>query len=212
VGSHELEFRKAGHQAARLTVKVVAGETTRVTPSLPEVVVARRRVVPPDDRTPPTARRTPPDEAVTPPRGDDGTRKDGRVGWKVAFFGTAAAGVGVLVGSIITGLRVRSLEADKEDAIRRSWSGPNPVTNTTDACTHNGGNLEVVDICNRGVNAARTTNVLIGVGAGLVALSTVFLWKAYLSKGKSERPRETTIRVLPEWWGKGGGVSAAFEF
>jgi hypothetical protein len=215
-GRHELEFRKAGHHAIRRVVQVAVNQTHREQVELPVVETDRRPVVDPDRRVVEPERRPIPDDAVTPPKQDDTERKpDKRIGWKAAFYSTLAVGVGVLVGSLVTGLKVKSLEKDKEDAIRASQQHGSPLPEVTDvdnACHNNNGNREVWGICQRGLKMARYTNILLGVGAGLVAVSMVFMWKAYLAKSKREKPRETTIRLTPELWGKGAGVSAAFEF
>jgi len=109
-GVHEVSFTKDGFETATRSVTVSSGQTSSLSVSLraqPGVEVGPRRRV---------------GGGVTPP-GGKGT-KDGRMLWKVLFYTTVSVGAALLVGSIVTGVKVRSLESDKEAIIRASWLGP----------------------------------------------------------------------------------------
>lgn len=209
-GVHEVSFSKEGFEVANRSVTVSSGQTSRLNVTLRAkaggAVGPRRRVG---------------GSGVTPPGGEG--KKDGRMLWKALFYTTVSVGAALLVGSIITGVKVKSLESDKRAIIRASWDGPTDgwITDEKDACAHNKGNPEMVSVCNDGVKYANITNALIGVGAALVAGSGYFLYRAYFSKdSSSERPsalRPTTPRparliVAPQIYERGGGVSAVLRF
>jgi TolB-like protein len=212
-GTHTLRFSKAGFETTERVVTVRGGETSSLNVTLPKVGGA-----PPDDRRQPgVGPGTPP---TTPPKDD--TKSDPRLKWKVLFYSTAGAGAALLVASIFTGLKVKSLEDDKIDAIKDSWDGPNPVTTDGNACKNNAGNEELVDICNQGSDMATATNALIGVGAALIAGSGYFLYRAYFGEDEERATRDAAVTptrpagptwvVTPTFSEQGGGVSATFRF
>jgi PEGA domain len=211
-GTHKVIFTKDGFKTASHMVSISLGRTSRLNVDLAKRIVHRR--LPPDDGTTP---------GVKPPAVDD-NKKDNRLAWKVLFYSTLSAGVALLAGSIITGLKVSSLEDDKIVRIREIQLDPlieNP--GVADACKDNSNDPELIDICNKGVTMARTTNILIGVGAALLASSGLFLYFAYIAKGSSKEkatslnptfdgPGKTRIMVTPQIYVRGGGLSATLRF
>lgn len=70
---------------------------------------------------------------------------------------------------------------------------------------------------------ATITNVLIGVGSAMLVGSAVFLYFAYIAKGKKEEkptalgasfngPGKSRIMVTPQVYVRGGGLSATLRF
>ncbi|MDY0004484.1 MAG: PEGA domain-containing protein [Polyangia bacterium] len=220
-GTRAVTVTRPGFVAASRMVVVKAATVSEVQVTLQ----ASSRPRPPDERRPP------PGGDVTPPPGGDGTTppkdgsdkpKDPNLVWKALFYSTVSVGAAVLVASIFTGMKVKSLEKDKEAEIKRSWDDPNIdnwVTDLNDACSNNRGNQALVNICNKGENMAIMTNALIGVGAALVVGSGIFLWKAYFSKSGKEQPdpaaamgTDPRFVFTPVIWESGGGASATFKF
>jgi len=215
-GTHTLRFSKEGFETTERVVNVRGGETSSLNVTLPKTGGA-----PPDDRRQPGVRPG----TTPPPSPKDDTKSDPRLKWKILFYSTAGAGAALLVASIFTGLKVKSLEDDKIDAIKDSWDSPDPskhVTDESNACKYNKGNKDLVDICNQGTDMATATNVLIGVGAALIAGSGYFLYRAYFGEDEERvtrdaavtppRPAGPTWVVTPTFSEKGGGVSATFRF
>lgn len=207
-GVHEVSFTKDGFEAATRSVTISSGQTSRLNLNLrakPGVEVGPRRRA---------------GAGVTPPGGK--AKKDSRMLWKALFYTTVSVGAALLVGSIITGVKVKSLESDKRSIIKASWDGPTDgwITDQKDVCAHNKGNQELVSVCNDGVKYANITNALIGVGAALVAGSGYFLYRAYFSRDSSERPsvpppaaaQPAAFVVTPQIYQRGGGVSAVLRF
>jgi len=216
-GTHSVGFSKDGFHTTTRVVTVRAGRTSRLTI---ELTKTSRRVI---DRVPPGGGGP----GVTPPKG--GKKKDPRMAYKVLFYTTLSVGAAMLVSSIFTGLQVKKYEQDKIDQIDRlnDLHLSNPVDYPTfpgeeNACKENANSTALVDICNNGTTMATVTNVLIGIGAALVASSGVFLYYAYFKKSKTERaeadhpafkdPTQARIMVTPQIWVNGGGVSATLRF
>lgn len=214
-GTHKVIFTKDGFKTASHMVSISLGRTSRLNVDLEKRIIHRR--LPPDDG----GNGTKP--GVKPPTGDD-KKKDSRLAWKVLFYSTLTAGVALLAGSIVTGLKVNSLEDDKIVRIREIQLDPN-IQNpgVKDACKENSNDDELINICNKGVDMARTTNILIGVGAALLASSGLFLYFAYIAKDSSKEratslsptfdgPGNTRIMVTPHIYVRGGGLSATLRF
>jgi hypothetical protein len=207
-GTHRVIFTKDGFHSASRMVSIRTSRKSQLNVELRKRKIESR--LPPDD-----GKGTP---GVTPPTDD----KDDRLLWKVLFYSTLGAGVALLAGSIFTGLKVRQYERDKEIRISQLHDiGSYP--GVKDACTYNERDSTLLNICNDGTTMARTTNVLIGLGAALLASSGVFMYFAYIAKGlKKERPTslgptfggpgKSRIMVTPQIWVRGGGLSATLRF
>ncbi len=213
-GTHKVIFTKDGFKTASHMVSISLGRTSRLNVELEKRTIHRR--LPPGDGNGTSPGVTPPD--------DTGKKKDNRLVWKVLFYSTLSAGVAMLAGSIITGLKVKAFEHDKEIRIREIQNDDNlPNPGVADACADHQNDGELISICNDGTSMARTTNILIGLGAALLASSGVFMYFAYIAKGSSpERavnltptfsgPGKTKIMVTPQIWVRGGGLSATLRF
>ncbi len=213
-GTYKLVFSKEGYESSTRVVTVSGGQTSSLNITLEKTGGGGQPGTGPGEGP-----GTGPGEGSGTTPGTTPSKSDPTMKWKILFYSTISAGAALLVASIFTGLKVKSLESDKEDVIRRSWDGPQDtwITDQDNACTHNKGNQELVDICNKGTKMATVTNALIGVGAVLVAGSGYFLYKAYFAKDKKERatalsaPQPTWV-VAPSVTEKGGGVTATFRF
>lgn len=182
--------------------------------------------------------------AATPADGAPGTPPPpprGKLGWKVAFWTSAVATVGLAVGLGVSGAKVMSLEADKENLIReyrsRIRSEDALPKESSDICGNpqqspGGDKLNesevsrLNDICSDGKNMALTTNVLIGVTAGVAVLSGIFYYMAYISKeapapappveaARSRRGSETSKvqwQVSPSLGPEGAGLGFQLAF
>jgi hypothetical protein len=132
-----------------------------------------------------------------------------------------ATGAGVAAFTI-TGLKVRSIEDEQDQAIKEWGDGfkSNGVQFPGDACAEarNDHFQKLVDICDRGKSMATVTNVLIGVTAAAAVATAFFAWKGYLSSGSSgervarRKDRPPRIVVSPELYSNGGGVGAVVQF
>jgi hypothetical protein len=209
-GNQKATFRRAGYLTTQQWVTVRGGETTRLNLALRPAPTPRLPTAAP----PPTG-TTP--AGVMPPAK---THRHGRrLAWKALFFTTLGTGAAFLVASIVTGLKAQSLRHDISDFVTASYSGPaNTWLDEEPVCVHNQGNLALVNVCNKEHRMSHTTYALVGVGAGLVVTSAVFLYYAYVAKPKShERAagRSSTVPSftwVPQVWEKGGGFSAHLRF
>src|SRR5262249_18322091 len=140
---------------------------------------------------------------------------------RVLFWTTlVATGAGV-AGFTITGLKVKSIENEQDQAIKEWGDGfkANGVQFPGDACqeARNDGYQKLIDICDRGKNMATVTNVLIGVTAAAALATAFFAWKGYLSPGSNvervaRRNVQPRVVLAPELYRSGGGVGAVVQF
>lgn len=160
----------------------------------------------------------------------------GTLGWKVAFWTSTAATVGLAIGMGITGAQVLSAEQDKEDLIgnyrqdhgRRDALPPSHEDVCTDPKSAPGGDLlsdgevtELQDICDRGKSKALVTNVLIGATVAMAVVAGVMYYKAYVSSSDSEAPADETEQadgdqvtwsLTPRAGPDGAGVGVQLRF
>lgn len=207
-GVHRVTFSRTGYTTQVHRIKVRGGETTRLKVALQPAVVPRAKIALPAAGP----------AGVTPvvPKSK---HRDRRTLWRALFFTSLGTGVALLVGSIFTTLRVRALENEKENIIRLSLLGPSPewIDDTENVCENHNNNAELIDVCNEGVRMSLLTRIFFGVGAGLVATSAVFMYFAYFVKSKrrersSSGAAATSIRVAPQVWKGGGGMTATLKF
>jgi hypothetical protein len=192
-----LAVESPGHQRAEVSVEIRPGQAARATMRLePEVAVA---------------------PAPAPPVEDEPGRRGGGAGRVLFWTSLVATGAGVAAFTV-TGLKVRSIENEQDDAISRFDYMANGVQYPNDACREaaNDGNQDLVDICDRGRSMATMTNVLIGATAVAAVATAIFYWRGYLAE--DARPRERAKRkdqrllVGPEIYHGGGGVGAVIQF
>jgi hypothetical protein len=153
-------------------------------------------------------------EPPTPPTAGSKTAR-------VMFWSTlVATGAGVAAFTI-TGLQVRSIEKEQDQAIAEWGDGfkANGVQFPNDACAEarNDGFSKLVDVCDRGRNMATVTNVLIGVTAAAAVASAIFYWRGYLAPGTHETvgaAHGSTRQMVfsPELYKNGAGLGAAIQF
>lgn len=140
---------------------------------------------------------------------------------RVLFWTTlVATGAGVAAFTI-TGLKVKSIENEQDQAIKDWGDGfkSNGVQFPGDACqeARNDGYQKLIDICDRGKSMATVTNVLIGVTAAAAVATAFFAWKGYLAPGANNervaarKPRPRVV-LAPELYRNGGGVGAVVQF
>ena len=143
---------------------------------------------------------------TTPPGPAPAVERRSNLGWKIAFWTSAAATVGMAVGLGISGSQVLSLEQDKKDLVMkyRQRIGEREALPPThpDVCSEPrkapGGdrltNSEVsalTDICDDGKGKALITNVLIGTTVAAAALAGFMYYKAYVSEPDEEQQEDT---------------------
>ncbi|MCB9558043.1 MAG: PEGA domain-containing protein [Deltaproteobacteria bacterium] len=177
VGSHRVELRKPDYQPYITRVEVRAGQTTTVTAVLLPV----------------------PEAPVA--------KADRRLWWKVSFYSSLTAAVGMGVGVLVGGLSVKDLEDQKSAELRRivdaeaQKTGNEPrldaevmaalVDSSRDSCAvaSQVPDSSLHNICDRGKSRARlVTGLAIGAGAAL-GLSAFFFYRAYIARAKSETPK-----------------------
>ncbi len=158
------------------------------------------------------------------------------MGWKIAFWTSAAATVGLAVGMGISGSEVLSSEKDKEDAVTkyrqrigvREALPPSHGDVCTDPRKAPGGSqltdsevTEIQDICDRGQQKALVTNVLIGATVAMAALAGFMYYKAYVSNSAAEDPEDgnqtvemekVTWSVTPSAGPEGAGLGLRLTF
>ncbi len=179
-GTHLVQVKAKGYQNWEQQVTIAAGQQRTLDVELKSLqpAVADMPGTPPE---------------VAPPSEEEGTPN---LGWKVAFWGSAAATVGLAIGMGVTGSQVLSAEKDKEELITeyrqkhnmREALPPSHGDVCSDPKNAPGGSKltddEVRDlqgICDRGKSKALVTNVLIGVTVATAALTGFLYYKAYAS-------------------------------
>lgn len=131
-------------------------------------------------------------------------------GWQVAFWTTAALALGAGIALIPNGLKVSSLEEDKQSEIERLTGADSGLSDAEKAeVSAKGCNApaypstgDLRQICNDGKSHAIWQNVLIGVTAGLAALSGVFAYKAFFSPrdtGEADRDESSSDQTAFQW-------------
>jgi hypothetical protein len=201
-GPVQLTVEAPGHRRAVLDVEIREGQTARAAIELEPIGDSRI--------------------AVTPPMPlDDGERRGGGTARVLFWSSLVATGAGVAAFTI-TGLKVRSIEKEQDEALTRFNYAANGVQHPGDACAEarNDGFMELIDICDRGRNMATVTNVLIGATAVAAVATAFFYWRGYLA---GDARRETTagrrrpagigsVVVSPELYRSGAGLGAVIQF
>jgi len=187
-GSHKVAVTARGYQDWTHTVRIKAGEERMLDVALQ-----------------PLAGGAPiTDPGVTPvtpvETADEGGSSN--IGWKVAFWGSAAVTVGMAIGLGVTGSQVLGLQEEKEDLVNayrtrignRQALPPSHDDICGDPRNAPGGasltDAEVNDlqgICDDGQSKALVTNVLIGTTIAAAALTGFLYYKAYISGGNKEK-------------------------
>jgi len=192
-----------GYETYEQKVDVKPGASTRMSVELVKQKAAR------------------PAPAAAMPSGEPIVDRPGGTARVLFWTSLVATGAGVAAFTI-TGLKVKSIENEQDEAIAEWGNGfrTNGVQFPGDACSEarNDGFQKLVDICDRGKNMATVTNVLIGVTAAAAVATAFFGWKGYLSSGSSDgervalRKRPPRVVLSPEIYRTGGGVGAVVQF
>jgi hypothetical protein len=133
------------------------------------------------------------------------------------LFWTSLVTTGVGVAAFtITGLQVRSIEKEQDDALAKFNFAANGVQHPNDACAEaaSDGFAELQDICDRGKRMATITNVLIGVSAAAAVATAIFYWRGYLipSHASERTARRSKLMIGPELYPTGAGLGAVMQF
>ena len=185
-GAHNVQVTANGYQDWTHTVNVKAGEERVLEVALQPMAGA-----------PIT------DPGVTPVVEPEKAEGEGssNLGWKIAFWGSAAATVGMAIGLGVTGSQVLGLQEEKEDLVnsyRDRMGNPQALPPShDDICSDprnapGGASLEdgeVADlqrICDDGQSKALATNVLIGTTIAVAALTGFLYYKAYIARSDEE--------------------------
>lgn len=188
LGKHQIEVRRKGFRPFSRSVVLKAGQAIDLQAKM-VAEVPRPDITPPDDST------TPPDDATTPvtpePKGDN-------TGWKITFYSSLAATVGLGVGLVVNGLKVLSLEDDKNAAITALVSNAAPDDRMIPELDAKGCDLVGIDsrypgvhgICEDGKDRQMVQNILIGVTAAAGVLAGFAAYKAFFSGGGSSEEEE----------------------
>ena len=183
-GTHEVQIKAKGFLNWTQTVTIKAGETRELNVMLRPLATDVTQ-----DPGATVVETAPPEERRT------------NLGWKIAFWTSAAATVGLAVGIGISGSEVLGLEQDKVDLVNayRQRIGQREALPPShgDICSEpdkapGGGQLTknqvsaLTDICDSGKDQALITNVLIGTAVAAAALSGFMYYKAYVSEPDEE--------------------------
>jgi hypothetical protein len=151
----------------------------------------------------------PPPPSVVPSR---------RTGWKVGFWMSAVATVGLGAGIVGSGMTVIGKQTDKENAVKdanttftnyvnaqvnlQPTDDAKDVTRRSlttqfhdDVCqlAHDAGVTTVTSICDSGDKWATVTNVFIGLTVAAGLATGFFYYKAYLQKDPEQPPAPETV-------------------
>ncbi|MBW2732559.1 MAG: PEGA domain-containing protein [Deltaproteobacteria bacterium] len=177
LGLHSIQVRGSGFRPFTQMVALKAGQTLDLQVKL-VAKVPEPEVTPPGITTPDLTPETPP---------------EGSSIWKITFYSSLAATVGLGVGLVVNGLKVWSLEDDKVAVI----DGLN-LTNEqrAEGCALAGDGLysDLGDICDQGKDHEIIQNVLIGVTAAVAALTGFAAYKTFLSSGSTETEEDEEAR------------------
>jgi hypothetical protein len=203
-GMASVAISAPGHRRAEMSVDVREGQTTRATLNLEPAGL------------PPAALPLAP-----PPAAPSAARPGGTA--RVLFWTSlVATGAGVAAFTV-TGLQVRSIENEQDDAIAGfDFSANGGVMNPGDACAEarSDNYARLVDICDRGKRMATVTNVLIGATAAAAVATAIFYWRGYLAPGSSpgerasldRKPIDTGVLFGPSVYKNGAGFGATIQF
>ena len=156
---------------------------------------------------------------IPEPASEQRAERPGKTARVLFWTSLVATGAGVAAFTI-TGLQVRSIEKEQDQAIAE-WGNAfkaNGVQFPNDACAEarHDGFAKLVDICDRGQNMATVTNVLMGVTAAAAVASAIFYWRGYLAT--SDTPESVRSAKLarpvftPEVYKNGAGLGAVIQF
>jgi hypothetical protein len=193
LGDHRLEVSLDGFETASLGFNLKPRENVTRRIALQELAPRPSEPAPAPVVSPPPAVVPAPIAPPAPALAAESPSSAGeRGGTRLNTFGWATAGVGaaLLAGGGATGIWALSLDADLEDACR---DGHCPASRASDI-----DRLEAL---------ARTTNVLLGLGAAAAAAGVVML---LLDAPETEPGVETTWNVAPAPGGFAAGVRHRF--
>jgi hypothetical protein len=219
-GTLTVQVSKSGYRTWTQQITVQGGETALVDVTLEET--GGKVIVPPAT------------QPATQPTTDDGPGP----GWKIAFWTSAAATLGLAVGAIVTGKMVWDSRDEKTTMVTGYSTNQVPPASGAPANWFVGGDVCEKDksyggviasngktlqsVCDDGSKNAVITNVLWGAFGGMAVISAVLYWKAYIAKDSSarERPASKPVEarskvrwlVAPSAGPYGGGASLKLTF
>ncbi len=208
-GQYKIVIRKDGYHPWDRSVTIKGGQVLEVTADLREI-----------------------GKGPTPDPGEgDGKPSSGRLGWKIAFWTSAALTVGMATGMGVSGAQVLGVESDKDDfihAYRTKMNNNNLLTDDQDVCeqsvTGADNQSALADICDRGSSKATMTNVFLGLTLAAAAASGFFYYKAYMGQetpaeepkegGDAAKPAEASVRWMlsPTAGPSGAGLGFQMSF
>ena len=207
-GQYKIVIRKDGYHPWERNVTIKGGQVLEVTAELREI-----------------------GKGPTPEPGKGEGKPSGRLGWKIAFWTSAALTVGMATGMGISGAGVLGVESDKDDfihAYRTKMNDNNLLTDDQDVCQQSVTGTEsqsaLADICDRGTSKATLTNVFLGLTLAAAAASGFFYYKAYMGQESPaeqpkegvevEKPAEASVRWMlsPTAGPSGAGLGFQMEF
>jgi hypothetical protein len=162
------------------------------------------------------------DDNKVPAGGEETEERPGKAA-RVLFWTSLVLTAGGVAAFTITGLQVKSIENEQDQAIADWGNGyktSGVVQFPNDACAEARAVAyqKLIDICDRGQNMATVTNVLIGVTAVAAITTGYFLWKGYISPRSSShesakrKSGPTNLVVAPAFSKDGAGIGAIMQF
>jgi hypothetical protein len=207
-GVHDMRAERTGFKTWMGRIRVRSGEVTQL----------GIRLDPEDEGEKPGL----------PPAGPAPAERPGHAS-RVAFWSTLGASAAMGAGMLVSGLRVLSLQDDKDRSVKewaqthadyQDCTPTHPCSNICDRARA-AGDAKTIDACNDGDHAALAFDIFLGVGVAALAASTYFYYKGYVEPNGSDKPGTPAaagphLRAIgPEIFTgsrQGAGITAEFEF
>ena len=175
-GQYKIVIRKDGYHTWERMVVIKGGQVLEISAELREI-----------------------GKGPTPgPGGEEGPKSGStRLGWKIAFWSSAAITVGMATGMGVSGSQVQGVEDDKNQFIidyRGREKNYQLLTDDQDVCAQTLTSAKeqgvLNEICDKGKGKATLTNVFLGLTLAAAAASGFFYYKAYMDKEAPAEPAE----------------------
>ena len=172
-GQYKIVIRKDGYVTWDRLVTIKGGQVLEINATLQEI-----------------------GKGPKPGPGDEGELKPskGKLGWKIAFWSSAALTVGMATGLGVTGAGVLGVEKDKDDFIldyRQKMNNYHLLSDDQDVCgqtVKSSFQADLDKICDDGQGKAMLANVFLGLTLAAAAASGFFYYKAYMGKEAPAEP------------------------